>query len=157
MGTPTQPPNVAQANFQPAVSFGGTLAGTPQPNEPFYPLRCDQFLTLRDGEMSGPRSMRDICIGAPVTGVFAIASLLATLDWDSALKQGRHPVGWTVILGGLTLAALLTVLIAQLLMSWTRNRSAYSRVVQTIEGNLSIEPQRPFLFGWFSRRRPARS
>lgn len=70
----------------------------PQPNVVPYPLRPDQFLTLRDGEMSVSRSFRDACIGAFATGSVGLAGILLTIDLDSAAKQGRHPLVWIVFL-----------------------------------------------------------
>ena len=96
-----------------------------------------------DGEMSEPRSTRDMCIGAFVTGLVGIASLLLTLDWDFSLKQGRHPILWTVILCSLTAIALAVAALAQMFIRRTRTRSAYSRVVGMIRRHFKLEDTRP--------------
>lgn len=127
MTTPTRSPNPVKQTFQ----LGGTLAGTPQPDEPFYPLRCDQFLTMCDGEMSEMRSARDICLGSFVTGIVG----LLTLDWNFT----RHPL-LTTLLCSLTLAALLVAALTQWFIHRMRTRSAYSRVVGTIQRHFKISP-----------------
>jgi len=104
----------------------------PLPSVKPYLLRQEDFLTLRDGEMSEVRSVRDTCIGAFLVGAAAIASQLSTLEWDSALKQGRHPIFWTVVIFVITATALLACAITHLLMRHMRTRSAYSRLTDTI-------------------------
>lgn len=132
MSTPNQPTNTTQGTYIPTVPLGGTLAAAPQPNEPFFPLRRDQFLTFCDGEMSGARSIRDACIGAFATGVVGIIGMLVTMDWDSALKQGRHPIFWTVVLFVFTLTALILGVFEWVGMYRTRSKSSYSRLLKTI-------------------------
>jgi hypothetical protein len=140
MSTPAQPPSNQAGAFQP-VALGATLVmPAPLPNVTPFPLRPDEFLILRDGEMSEVRSLRDIGIGALVAGVLTIATHLANLDWDSALRQGRHPMLWTVVLFLIPLVALCGVVIAQMLITHMRTRSAYSRQIETIENNLGIPP-----------------
>ena len=134
--TPTHPKSTG-ATFH-AVPAGGTLAVTPQPDEPCYPLPCDEFLTLRDGEMSEPRSVRDACVGAFLGGVIGLVSMMATLDWDAALKQGRHPIRWTTVLWVLTLATLGIAFVAHLFVRRTRTRSAYSRLVAKLQKVFNI-------------------
>jgi hypothetical protein len=112
----------------------------PLPNVTPCLLRPDEFLILRDGEMSEVKSLRDISVGAFVAGATAIASQLSTLDWDTALKQGRHPIAWTVALFVITTTALLGVAIGQMLMTHMRTRSAYSRQIATMEMYFHIEP-----------------
>lgn len=142
MSTPNQPliqtATAPAGNFQPAVSLGGTLAAPPQPNEPFFPLRCDQFLTFCDGEMNVARSIRDACIGAFATGVVGIAGMLVTIDWDSALKEGRHPIFWTVVLFVFTLTALALAVFEWVTMYRTRTKSTYSRLVKAIADYFDI-------------------
>lgn len=129
MSTPTTPTNALQGKYQ---SLGGTLVVPPQPDVPCYPLRLDQFQTLRDGEMSEARSVRDACIGVFATGLAGIAGILLTIDWDVAAKQGRHPFLVTLILSTVTLAALVVGLLQHRSMKRTHTKSSYSRLIQTI-------------------------
>src|SRR6266849_7865915 len=104
MSTPTPPTNTLQGNYQP---LGGMLVVPPQPDVSCYPLRLDQFQTLRDGEMSEARLIRDACLGAFATGAVGIAGLYFTIDWDSAISHGQKaPFVVTTFLCILTLAAL---------------------------------------------------
>jgi len=139
MSTPAQPPNTQQAGFSSPLQLGGTLVmPAPMPNVIPYALRPDEFLILRDGEMSEVRSLRDIGIGALVAGVLTIATHLADLDWESALKQGRHPIAWTMVLLLIPSVALCAVVIAQMVISHMHTRSAYSRQIETLEAYFGI-------------------
>jgi hypothetical protein len=121
-----------------------------------YLLRQEDFLTLRDGEMSEGRSLRDASIGAFLVGAAAIASQLSTLDWDSALKENRHPIFWTGVIFVITATAFFTAVITHLLTRHTRDRSAYSRQIATISAYFHIEDaergQTSWLRGIFTRR-----
>ena len=57
--------------------------------------------------MSAAKSMRDICIGTFIAGAVGVAGILLTIDWDIAVKQGRHPLLVTLILSTLTFSALV--------------------------------------------------
>jgi hypothetical protein len=140
MSTPNLPtaPVPAPGSFQPAVTIGGTLAATPLPNEPFFPIRKDQFLTFCEGEMSGAKSMRDVCIGTFLAGAVGVAGIFLTIDWEIAVKQGRHPLLVTLILSTLTFSALVVGLIEHRGMKQMSTRSSYSRLVQTIAGYFGI-------------------
>ena len=161
MSTPSQPPNTHLPNsqtgpFQP-VQLGATLVmPAPLPNVTPYPLRPDEFLTLRDGEMSEPRALRDASIGAFLVGAAAIASQFSTLDWDSALKENRHPVFWTGVIFVITATAFITAIITHLLTRHAGNRSAYSRQIATISAYFHIEAAERGLSSWlrgiFTRR-----
>jgi hypothetical protein len=109
------------------------------PDEPFFPLRRDQFLTFCDGEMSGSRSMRDVCIGAFAAGLFGVAGILLTIDFDYAEKQGKHPYLWCVVLVVLVLVALIVGIVEWVRMGQTQSASSYSRLVETIERHLGVE------------------
>jgi hypothetical protein len=135
MGTSNQLPTnqtAPAASFQPAVTIGGTLAATPLPNESFFPIRRDQFLTFCEGEMSGAKSMRDVCIGTFLAGAVGVAGILLTIDWDVAVKQGRHPLLVTLILSTLTFSALVVGIIEHRGMKMMSTKSSYSRLIQTI-------------------------
>lgn len=140
MSTSNQlPPNqTAPGSFQPAVTAGGTLAAIPLPNEQFFPIRRDQFLTFCEGEMSAAKSMRDACIGTFLAGAVGVASILLTIDWAVAAKQGRHPLLVTLILSTLTLSALVVGLIEHRSMERMKTRSSYSRLVQTMAEYFNI-------------------
>src|SRR5882757_2036857 len=136
MSTSNQlPPNQAATGgtFQPQpVTVGGTLTANPLPNEPFFPIRRDQFLTFCEGDMSGAKSMRDICIGTFLAGAVGVAGILLTIDWDVAVKQGRHPLMVTLILSTLTFSSLVVGLIEHRGMKRTSTKSSYSRLIQAI-------------------------
>jgi hypothetical protein len=136
MSTPTLPANTTSGSFQ--VLLGGTLAGNPQPPELFYPLRCDQFLTLRDGEMSEARAVRDLCLGAFVAAVVGITGLVALINWDAPLKQQKVAFAATAILAVGAVAAVVVAWVQQRHIVRTRTQSAYSRLVETIGGHFSI-------------------
>jgi hypothetical protein len=105
----------------------GSLSISPLPTQPCFALTTDQFLTLRDGEMSVARSARDICIGVFFTGLTALAGIIAPLDdWRKA------PFWWTLVLSTSVLSALVVGGLEQFHMHRTRTQSAYARVVQTI-------------------------
>jgi hypothetical protein len=138
MSTPAQPPNNQPGTFQP-VQLGGTLVmHAPLPNVTPYPLAPAEFLTLRDGEMSEPRSLRDASIGAFLVGAAAIASQHSSLDWASALKEGRHPIFWTGLIYVITFTAFFTAVITHLLTRRMGTRSAYSRLIATISSYFGI-------------------
>jgi hypothetical protein len=137
MSTPATPTNTGSATYQ--ILLGGTLAGNPQPPEPFYPLRCDQFLTLRDGEMSEARAVRDSCISAFVAAVVGIGGLVAVIDWDASIKDQRVAIGATAVLSVGAAAALVVAWVQQRHITHTRTRSAYSRLVDTITGHFAID------------------
>jgi hypothetical protein len=138
MSTPAQPPSPLSSTAQPGAfqpaQLGGTLVmHTPLPDVTPYPLRPDEFRTLCDGEMSEVRSLRDTCFGACLVGLAAIASQLSTLEWDSAVKQGRHPVFWTIIIFAITGTTFAVAVVTHLLTRHMRTRSAYSRQIETIK------------------------
>jgi hypothetical protein len=138
MTTPPISPNTPAGAFNP-VNLGASLViSAPLPDVTPFLLRPEDFLTLRDGEMSEVRSLRDISIGAFIAGAVAIASQLATLDWKLAAEQGRHPVFWTVVLLVITATALFAAAITQALMTHMRTRSAYSRLIATISSYFGI-------------------
>lgn len=121
-----------------AVPLGGTLVMSPQPNVISYALRPDQFLTLCDGEMNEARSIRDACLGVFATGIVGIAGILLTIDWDAAVRQGRHPIGFTIFLGAVTCAGLIVALAEQRRITQTRTKSTYARLVRTIADYFKI-------------------
>jgi|HubBroStandDraft_6_1064221.scaffolds.fasta_scaffold1546105_1 hypothetical protein len=133
MSTPSQPTGTPPGNYQPGIPFGGTLTAPPQPDETFFPLRLDQFLSLRDGEMSVARSTRDICTGVFVTGIAGLASIFAPLDdWR------KCPMVWTLLLLVLVVSAAAVGGIEQFRIRQTRGESAYARLVQTISQYFGI-------------------
>lgn len=133
MSTPAPPPDTG--NF---VLLGGTLAGNPQPPEPFYPLRCDQFLIFRDGETSEARAVRDSCLSAFVAAAVGIVGLVAVINWDAAIKQQKVAFAAAAILGLGAVAALVVAWVQQRHITRTRTRSAYSRLVRTIGEHFAI-------------------
>ena len=149
----SQPANIVQGNYQPGVPMGGTLTGTPEPPEPFYPLRCDQFLTFRDGEMSEARSVRDACATAFVAAAVGIGGLVALIDWDASIKDQKVAIGATAILSIGAVAALVVGCIQHRGIKRARSRSAYSRLVATIEKRFDIagEAAPASLLGGFLR------
>jgi hypothetical protein len=130
------PATAGQDNYH--VDLGGALSGTPEPPEPFFPLRQDQFLTLRDGEMSEFRSMRDACIGAFVAAVVGIAGLLAVINWDTSIRQQKVPLAAMAILCIGAAAALIVGLVQQRHITRTLVGSAYSRLLIAIEKKFGI-------------------
>jgi hypothetical protein len=129
MSSPIPPANAAGGNYH----LGGTLTASPQPDEPFFPLRRDQFLTFRDGEMSGARSIRDVCVGVFITGLVGLASILAPLDeWKKA------PMGWTLLILVLIASSLAVGALEQLRIRQTHAQSAYARLVQVISEYFGI-------------------
>lgn len=123
------------------IEFGGGLAGIPLPREPFYPLRQDQFLTLRDGETSEARALRDACIGALVAAVVGIAGLLAVIKWDAPITEQKVAIGATMLLCVGAATALIVALVQQRQINRTRMKSAYSRLVSTIETRFQVPQQ----------------
>ncbi len=120
------------------LEFGGTLAATPLPPEPFYPLRCDQFLTLRDGEMSEARSIRDSCLSAFVAAAVGIGGLAAVINWDESIKQQKVALAATAILCIGATAALVVAWVQQRHIKRTRTKSAYARLINTIAGQFDV-------------------
>jgi hypothetical protein len=140
MSTPNQPAGATQGTFQ---IVGGTMVVPPQPDEPVFPLRREQFQTLCEGEMSEGRSIRDACVGAFVTGAVGIAGLYFTIDWDSAISHGRKaPFVVLSFLCVLTIATLVVGWVEKKRIARTRTGSAYSRLIQTVSGYFNI-PVRP--------------
>jgi len=126
-----------------AVSFGGTLAAPPRPTERFFPLRRDQFRTLRGGEVSEAHLIRDACLGILATGAVGIAGLYFTIDWDSATSHGRKaPFVVTTLFCILTLTALVVAFVEHRRMKETRTKSSYSRLIRTIADyfDISVPP-----------------
>ena len=141
MSTPNQPVDAGAGNYQ--VLLGGTLAGNPQPPELFYPLRCDQFLTMRDGEMSEARSVRDACITAFVAASVGIGGLVSVINWEAPIMQQKVAVSTTFVLCVGALAALVVGWVQHRSIKRTRGRSAYSRLACTIEGHFQITETAP--------------
>ena len=125
MSTPSQPPNYH-------LNVGGTLVVPQQPDVMTYPLRQDQFETLCEGEMSTARSTRDACFGAFLTGAVGIIGIFVTIDWDEAVKLGRHPYAWTFILCLLTGLAIIYLAVSSIQMWRTKTESSYSRLVEKL-------------------------
>ena len=123
--------------------FGGTLAGMPMPREPFYPLRVDQFFTLRDGELSEARAVRDACLSAFVAAAVGIAGLVALIKWDAPITQQKVAIGATAILCVGAAATVVVAWVQQRHIKRTQNESSYSRLVGTIEGHFQIAPEHP--------------
>jgi hypothetical protein len=158
MSTIPQPPNVQlldaqQGGFQPVqpMHLGGALVmPAPLPSVKSYPLSPTDFLALRDGEMSEARSLRDTCFGAFLVGLAAIASQLSTLEWDSAMKQGRHPIFWTVLIFAITGTTFAIGVVTHLLTRHMRTRSAYSRQIGTICKYFDIKDTERGVLSWLS-------
>jgi hypothetical protein len=130
MSTPDERPNQGKATYTPV---GGTIIIPPQPNEPAFPLRREQFDLLCEGEVSEQRTVRDICVAVLASSAVGLVGLLATIDWDSAVREARKaPFIWTAILAILVCAAAVTGAVAQWRVSRTRAQSGYSRVKRRI-------------------------
>jgi hypothetical protein len=120
------------------LEFGGTLAGTPLPPEPFYPLRCDQFLTLRDGELSEARSIRDSCLSAFAAAAVGIGGLVAVINWDASIKQQKVALAATAVLCIGAVATLIVAWVQRRHIKRTRTKSTYARLINTIAGHFEI-------------------
>ena len=129
----TTPANAAH------VDLGGALSGTPEPPEPFFPLRQDQFSTLRDGEMSEFRAARDACLGAFVASVVGIVGLVAAINWNASIREQKTPLAAMAILCVGAAAALVVGCIQQRHMTHMLTRSAYSRLLNSIERKFGIQ------------------
>lgn len=124
MSDPNQPSGTAQS-FAPV---GGTMVVPPQPDEPVFPLRREQFDLLCEGEVTEQRSVRDVCVATFTSGFVGFLGLLATIDWDSAITQRRKgPFVWSVILAVIVFASAVTGLVAQWRLTRTGTSSGYSR------------------------------
>jgi hypothetical protein len=141
MSTPNQPLNPVDPAYQ--VDVGGSLVIPPQPNVTTYPLRPDQFQTICDGEVSVSRSLRDACIGAFLTGMVGVAGVFLTVDWDQAVKQGRHPLPWTIGLCTVTGVAFIVGVVEWIRMWQTGSRSSYSRLIQAIKEYFHLPGETP--------------
>jgi hypothetical protein len=105
----------------------------PQPDEPVFPLRREQFDLLCEGEVSEQRTVRDVCLATFGSAMVGLIGLLATVDWDSAVRQGRmRPFIWTAILAAIVLAAAVTAVVAQWRLTRTGTSSGYSRIQHKI-------------------------
>jgi hypothetical protein len=129
----------------------------PLPNVTPYPLAPAEFLTLRDGEMSDLRSLRDTCFGAFLVGAVEITSQVSTPEWVSALKQGRPTILWTLLTFTITATTFILTVTSHIQMRRTSTRSAYSRQIATISKYFGIEDTEQGCFsrlrGIFTRRR----
>jgi len=67
-----------------------------------------------------------------------VAGILLTIDWEVAVKQGRHPLLVTLVLSTLTVSALVVGCIEHLGLKRMRSKSAYSRLIQTIADYFGI-------------------
>jgi hypothetical protein len=128
----------------------------PLPNVTPYPLRQEEFLILRDGEMSEYRSLRDTCFGAFLVGAAEITSHLSDPEWVSALKQGRSTSLWSLVIFIITATTFILTVTTHVLMRRMSNRSAYSRQIATISQYFHIENAERGLISWvrgiFTRR-----
>lgn len=143
MSTPAQPPNTQPSNvqsggFQPAQLGGGLVMPEPLPNVKPYPLRHEEFLTLRDGEMNEYRSLRDACFGAFLVGAAEITSHLSDPEWVAALRQGRATSLWSIVIFIITATTLILAVTTHILTRRTSDRSAYSRQIVTISRYFGI-------------------
>jgi hypothetical protein len=151
----TKPRGYIPGGVEEEKEFGGTPAGIPLPREPFYPLRLDQFLTLRDGETSEARAVRDACLGAFVAAVVGIIGLVVLIKWNAPISEQKVAVGATTILCIGAVATLIVAWIQQRNINRTRTSSAYSRLVTTIETRFQVPPASgpaSALRRWFQRK-----
>ncbi len=151
----TKPRGYIPEGVEEEKEFGGTLAGIPLPREPFYPLRLDQFLTLREGETSEARAARDACLGAFVAAIVGIVGLVVLIKWDAPISEQKVAIGATAILCVGAVATLIVAWVQQRNISRTRARSAYSRLVSTIEERFQVSPtagHMSALLRWFQRK-----
>jgi hypothetical protein len=134
------------------VELGGTLVmPEPLPDIKPYLLRQEEFLTLRDGEMSSYRSIRDVCFGAFLVGAAEMASKLSSPEWSAAMKQGRPTILWTLVIFTITTTTLILTLTAHISMRRMNARSAYSRQIGTISKYFGIEDTERGRFSWLRR------
>jgi hypothetical protein len=136
MSQPSQPTGAVLSSYAPV---GGTMIVPPQPDELVFPLRREQFDLLCEGEVSEQRTLRDICIATCASAAVGLMGLLATIDWDFTVRQGRKgPFIWTSILAVIMLASAVTLVVAQHHITRTGKRSGYSRVKQRISDFFNI-------------------
>src|ERR1700730_4945517 len=128
MTDPALPSHGDHANY----NAGGVLIVQPRPDEPAFLLRKDDFLTLCEGDISGARASRDICIGISCTAVVGFIGALAAVDWDTIWKSGHLKIAVLVILLMLLLisssGSAVGALIHHLRLKRTLESSPYSRV-----------------------------
>ena len=154
MSIPPQPPTQSTQGFQPAELGGGLVIAQPLPSETPFPLRPAEFLSLCDGDSSAISSLRDIGIGALVTGVLAAASQLS--NWDTAIKQNAHFLLWTIVILMVTAAALACTIIGFFVTAKMKQQSAYARQVVTIAAYFKMEDHgHALLVRLFRKKKPA--
>jgi hypothetical protein len=130
MSAPAQSDGAAKPTLS---AVGGTMVIPPQPDEAAYPLRREQFDLLCEGEISEERTVRDICIAVFVSAFVGLIGLLATVDWNTAIREGRRaPFIWTASLAVAVFASLVSGATAQWRLSRIRTCSGYSRVRKRI-------------------------
>jgi hypothetical protein len=146
MTTPPQTPNTQPGGYTAGQLGGGFEMPAPLPNVTPYLLRQEDFLTLRDGEMSEYRALRDACFGAFLVGAAEIASHLSDPEWVSAFKQGRAT--WSIVIFIITATTLILTVTMHTMCRRMSNQSAYARQIHTISAYFGIKDSERGIFSW---------
>jgi len=81
---------------------------------------------------------RDACIGAFVAAIVGIIGLVALIKWNAPITEQKVAIGATAILCVGAVAAFVVACVQQRRIKRTRTRSAYSRLVTTIETRFQV-------------------
>jgi len=123
------PPVPAQATQVQEPYHASSLVVPPRPDEVCFSLTEVEFQILCEGETSEPRAGRDLCIGACLTAVLGLISLLATLEWEIIWKEHRIlPLVACAILVAVIAGCGVGWMIYQKRLTQTRKSSSYSRL-----------------------------
>jgi hypothetical protein len=105
------------------------------PEEIAYPIRREEFVTLREGERdSNDQRWRDVCIGISSTAFPALIGFIAEIDWKFAIASRKWMLfAFAVLFMAIFLSALTIACYLHAMVIQHKTDSAYSRLRQRID------------------------
>lgn len=97
------------------------------------------FEVIKDGEASGPKGTRDMCIGIAATAGFALSGFIESVDWHATVKASEiAPFIWAAIQ-----AVILVSFTSLALFFWRQGRSshgksAYMTLIRRLDRHFSV-------------------
>lgn len=110
------------------------------PDEELYGIRKMEFQLLLDGDVSGARGGRDLCLGFLISGIIGFLGLVATVDWNEVFtKNHRAPAGWAGVMFAIVAASAVGATICEIKRRRTKQDSAYSSLIERLRSHFGIQ------------------
>jgi hypothetical protein len=125
---------------------GGTRASfvaqsslvTQLPDERLAVLKEMEFAVLKDGEASGMKGTRDLCLSGAIGGLIGLVSLFVSIDWQASIEAAElKPFICTGVLAVITFVSLGIGIFCQAQINRTKRSSAYSILMKRLEDHFS--------------------